>query len=182
VDPDRLAHDGRPEWLHFLAKARASLRRDLEAQDPLAQLKALDDRALARAGDAGHPRDEPETVDPLQKLKALYEKEMGGDHAQAKRVASGVPRQEVSAANDVTGGSGALPASLVSARDRADPLEELKALEAAGSPQIRRDDADPEVALPSDDHVWDDPLAPTQQRAGGELASDDAVDAVGFDE
>ena len=156
LDPDRPALDGKPEWLRFIAEARASLRRDQEAQDPLELLKAIDNCELARETDVAHPRNDPETVDPLQKLEALYEKEMREERARAKQAELDVPQQELSASNDFTGGSGNRAASLIS--DRTDPLEALKALEATGSPQIRSDDADPELALPSDDHVSDDPL------------------------
>jgi hypothetical protein len=122
IDPDQPGADGKPEWFRFLAQARVTLRRDEQSQDPLALLKALDsqDKLPERRETAA-----PETFDPLERLQALYEAEMGGRAWPS-------PHQDVREApaenSHLPGPSGR---ELTPRREQTDPIAELKALEAA---------------------------------------------------
>jgi hypothetical protein len=142
VDPDQPGADGKPEWFRFLAQARASLRRDQQAQDPLELLRAID------AGDSAPEAVEtraPESFDPLEKLQALYEAEMGGgaraSSQQDQHVTLPEPKDFGRDSDDAR----------THGREQTDPLAELKALEAAQAarrPDPPDEDDDPRFGLP----------------------------------
>jgi hypothetical protein len=141
VDPDRPAQDGRPEWFRFIGDARASLRSEQHAQDPLALLKAIEEETRAAETPVAAVATAPESVDPLETLEALYEQEMGGASAPPVQ-----PPAQDAPPGGVRGSDGLAPElsepahAIVFSRRRSDPLEELKALEALGMDATRRDD------------------------------------------
>jgi hypothetical protein len=140
IDPDQPGPDGKPEWFRFLGQARGSLRRDRQAQDPLALLRAID------TGDSAPEAVEtraPESVDPLEKLKALYEAEMG-DGARASL------QQNQHESSPEPTDSGLRGDARTASRENTDPLAELKALEAAQAawrPEPPEEDDDPRFGL-----------------------------------
>ncbi|WP_281799710.1 hypothetical protein [Methylocystis echinoides] len=141
IDPDQPGPDGKPEWFRFLGQARATLRRDRQSQDPLELLRAID------AGDSVPEAVEtraPESVDPLEKLQALYEAEMGDG---ARTSLEQTQHESLAEPKDFGFRGDARTAS----REKTDPLAELKALEAAQSawrPEPPDEDDDPRFSLP----------------------------------
>jgi hypothetical protein len=172
LDPDRLAPDGRPEWLRFVGEARASLWRDLEAQDPLELLKAVYEGEHAGEADVAPPGNAAGSVDPLEKLQELYEKEMGRERARAAPLAHDASPYELNAPSGLARELDGAAPTLAFRREPSDPLEELKALEAAGAVEAVRDETALDLASTMDDLI----VPPAEQEGGRGPASN--VDAV----
>lgn len=148
LDPDQPAQDGRPEWLGFISEARASLRRDLQTQDPLKLLQSIYVGEQAREQDTARLAPPHETADPLAKLERLYREEMHEGFERAN-----LPPQRAEAGNALQDGFAldfeAAP-TRGAARASADPLETLRVLEAATRDlqEDSRDDSKPALRDP----------------------------------
>lgn len=180
VDPDQPAHDGRPEWFRFFGQARASLRRDRQAQDPLELLKALDAGALPGGADAAQGGSARESFDPLARLQELYEKERGQQQARATH-RTHASSYELGAPDDLKRAVDTIAPTRAAGRAPSDPLEELKAIETIGGAETTGDETARDAAVPARDRISDRGHAPAQP-TGTEVAIADwdaaAVDDV----
>jgi hypothetical protein len=105
VDPDQPGADGKPEWFRFILAARESLRHDQRAQDPLALLREIEKNDHAAEAAIAESTASAESLDPLETLRALYEKETASvahalpdltstDHAASRHDVTPEVRQE----------------------------------------------------------------------------------------
>ncbi|CAJ0888257.1 hypothetical protein AMST5_03862 [freshwater sediment metagenome] len=130
LDPDRPGQDGRPEWLRFIGEARSSLRQDLQTKDPLKLLESTYCVEQVREQEFARLAPSDETTDPLEKLERLYKEEMHEDFKRANPPANHAEDGEPILQDHLAPNFDAAP-TRVAAREAPDPLETLRALEAA---------------------------------------------------